>query len=229
MGKHSQEKSYFKQFLYQKGLSNTNQRDLVVNAFFGANGHIGAEKLYEIVKKKNKEIGLTTVYRVLELLKEAGLASVKQFEDGYKIYEHICIEKGHHDHLVCSRCGRIREFFNPKIEKIQKEQAKKEGFKITSHRHIIFGLCPRCRHSIKKQPKGSKLLDEIEKPTQLKVFFSKIHGRKIIDRLNALGIYPNSIIEFIRKIEGGPVIIKVLNTEIALGKGISTKIFVKEI
>jgi len=130
-------------FIAGKGLKNTKQREAVAEVFFSTTGHISAEELYQKVSKKHPGIGLTTVYRTLKLLTEAGLAKERRFGEPQGVFEKEDSDK-HHDHLICTRCGKIIEFKNPKIEKLQDEVASKYGFVVEDHKMELYGLCSNC-------------------------------------------------------------------------------------
>lgn len=134
----------FARFIEEKGLKSTNQRDLIVNAFFDSGGHVSIEELHHRVQEKNPKIGYTTVYRTLKLLTESGLAHERQFGDGQARYEPVSTEE-HHDHLICLRCGTILEFENRKIEKLQDEVARQHGFEVKNHKLELYGYCKKCR------------------------------------------------------------------------------------
>jgi Fur family ferric uptake transcriptional regulator len=132
------------EYLSGQGLKSTRQRDVVLNAFVSAGRHLSAEELYLLVKKSNPGIGYATVYRTLKLLAEAGLADERRFEDGFTRYEYNASD-GHHDHLICTRCGRIIEFENERIEQLQQDVARKNRFKVQSHKLELYGLCSDCQ------------------------------------------------------------------------------------
>ena len=134
----------FEEFLNDRNLRLTTQRELIVKNFLSQKDHISAEDLYLKVKKKAPEIGYTTVYRTLKLLEEAGLAHSRNFRDGYFRYE-PAHQVEHHDHLICKKCGNIIEFVNENIESMQEKVAKKHGFKITDHTLDIYGVCRNCQ------------------------------------------------------------------------------------
>jgi Fur family ferric uptake transcriptional regulator len=134
----------FEEFLSERGLRLTRQRQIVVQAFMDQEEHVSAEELYLLVKKRAPEIGYTTVYRTLKLLAEADLAHARNFRDGFARFE-PAHQVEHHDHLICRKCGSITEFTNEHIEKMQEEVARKHGFKITDHTLDIYGLCPDCQ------------------------------------------------------------------------------------
>lgn len=133
----------FEAYLKENSLKITNQRHLVAKAFFTQKEHISAEELYRKVQKKYPEIGFTTVYRTLKLLVDAGLASSHNFKGSFTRFEPAA-RKDHHDHLICSACGKIVEFKNDRIEKLQEEVASQHGFQVTDHTLEIFGTCEAC-------------------------------------------------------------------------------------
>lgn len=110
--------------------------------------HLSAEAIYQQLKDQGSDVGLATVYRVLIQFESAGLIRRHNFEGGFSVFE---IEHGsHHDHIVCERCGSVKEFFDDTIEKRQHDIANASGFLITEHHHTIYGICQLC------QQKGSK-------------------------------------------------------------------------
>ena len=133
----------FDRFIRLKGLRRTKQRDQVVNIFLRTERHVSTLELFDIARKKHRDIGYATVARTLKLLVEAGLCRVVDFGDGVQRYEHKYGHE-HHDHLVCTNCGRFVEIYSLRLEKLQREMVKKHGFIQQSHRLQIFGLCPKC-------------------------------------------------------------------------------------
>ncbi|MBI3989296.1 MAG: transcriptional repressor [candidate division NC10 bacterium] len=136
---------HFRKFLAERGYKTTRQRDLIARTLFQSGRHISVEELYQHVRKQDPRIGLVTVYRTLKLLMEAGLVEERHFGEGHTLYEEGLRE--HHDHLICTHCGKIVEFENHIIEGLQEEVAKKYGFIILSHKHELYGLCETCQPS----------------------------------------------------------------------------------
>jgi Fur family ferric uptake transcriptional regulator len=128
-------------YLEEHHLKHTKQREAILDVFLAARGHITGEDLYQRVRAMHPQIGYTTVYRTMKLLCEAGLASEQNF-DGTTRYE---TAHEHHDHLVCTRCGKIIEFECELIESAQDKIARKYGFRILRHRHELYGHCQECR------------------------------------------------------------------------------------
>lgn len=129
-------------YLAEHSLKNTRQRAAILDVFLRAAGHVTSDELFRRVRDEYANIGYTTVYRTLKLLCEAGLAAERHFDDGITRYE---IAHEHHDHLVCTRCGKIIEFECPAIEETQNEVAARYGFRVLHHRHELYGHCQDCR------------------------------------------------------------------------------------
>ena len=137
------------EYLSVRGKKSTGQRDKILQCFIEAGRHVSAEELYLRVKKAHPGIGYATVYRTLKLFADAGLAQERRFEDGFTRYEHAA-PNAHHDHLICTTCGTIIEFANERIEMLQKDVARKNRFKVLSHKLELYGLCEGCQRSTNK-------------------------------------------------------------------------------
>ncbi|MGH7899214.1 MAG: Fur family transcriptional regulator [Candidatus Binatia bacterium] len=135
----------FRQWLKERGLKTTSQRDDIAQTFLSADRHISVEELYSEVKKVNPHVGYATVYRTLRLLKESGVAAERHFNDGEARYEVSGGETRGHDHFICERCARIVEFASSEIEALDERIAKKLGAVITRHRLELYGICRQCR------------------------------------------------------------------------------------
>jgi Fur family ferric uptake transcriptional regulator len=103
------------------------------------NQHISAEDVYKLLIEQEEEIGLATVYRVLNQFDDAGILNRHHFEGGKSVFE--ISHKEHHDHLVCLTCGKVVEFEDNVIEKRQEEIAKKHNMKLTNHSLYLYGEC----------------------------------------------------------------------------------------
>jgi Fur family ferric uptake transcriptional regulator len=103
------------------------------------NQHISAEDVYKILLEHNEEIGLATVYRVLNQFDDAGIVSRHHFEGGKSVFE--LSQKKHHDHLVCLKCGKVVEFEDDVIETRQEDIAKKHKITLTNHSLYLYGEC----------------------------------------------------------------------------------------
>jgi Fur family transcriptional regulator, ferric uptake regulator len=144
----TEEQEVFLKHIQKKGLKRTAQRDLILDVFLRSEEHLSNEDLYRLVKQEDASVGQTTVYRTLKLLTEAGLAREVRFGDGRTHYEHQ-YKHQHHDHMICSECGKIIEFFSAELEAIQDSMAAKHRFEITQHLLRIIGVCAECRRARK--------------------------------------------------------------------------------
>ena len=142
----NREQQVLEDYITQHNLKITRQRRAVLEAFLGSEDHVSAEELYKLVSAKEPKIGLATVYRTLSLLTQSGLASELDFGDGQKRYEHKYMHS-HHDHMFCTQCGKIIEFHHPMIEQFQEQVATEQGFKMTSHKLALYGICKECQNS----------------------------------------------------------------------------------
>lgn len=134
----------FLHYLQDSGMNMTPQRATIVEVFLREEGHFSPEQLYEAVGRVDPAIGQATVYRTLKLLTESGLAVTLDTGDGATLYEHGYGHE-HHDHLVCLRCGNKIEIMDPTIEERQQRIARENGFELTRHTMLLYGICPECR------------------------------------------------------------------------------------
>ncbi|MRI58458.1 MAG: transcriptional repressor [Epsilonproteobacteria bacterium] len=126
-----------------RGLKHSAQRELILKTLFNASCHMTPEEIYHEVKKENPSIGLATVYRTLSFLEKVNFVSSISFGSNGKKYE---LNRGdHHDHMICIRCGKIIEFFDEELERLQEEIARKKGFKLSSHQMNMYGICQECQ------------------------------------------------------------------------------------
>ena len=103
------------------------------------NQHISAEDVYKLLLDLGEDIGLATVYRVLNQFDDAGILTRHHFEGGKSVFE--LTGSHHHDHLVCLKCGKVIEFEDDVIEAKQLEIAQKNGIKLTHHSLYLYGEC----------------------------------------------------------------------------------------
>ncbi len=109
--------------------------------------HMTAEDVFRVLLLERSDIGLATVYRVLTQFEQAGILSRSHFESGKAVYE--LNEGRHHDHFVCTSCGKVDEFFDAEIEKRQQIVAKAKGWTVQDHAMSLYGLCAECSKQAK--------------------------------------------------------------------------------
>jgi len=137
---HEEQLDRFRDYLASQGLKFTRQRRAIAEVFFSSQAHLSLTELLDLAKGEQSSIGYATVYRTMKLMAESGLATEHKFAEGNVRYE-PAIDGEHHDHLICVRCGKIVEYEDHVIERLQEELAAKHGFKVVGHRHEIYGEC----------------------------------------------------------------------------------------
>jgi Fur family transcriptional regulator, ferric uptake regulator len=133
-------------FIAKEGLKNSRQRETIAQVFFESTEHIRVEDLLQRVRQVDPKVSQATVYRTMKLLVDCRLAEARQFQDGQTRYEASDDEGHHHDHLICTKCGKIVEFVDERIEELQEEVAASHGFKVSDHKMELYGVCdsPDC-------------------------------------------------------------------------------------
>ena len=138
----------FKRIIRDMGLKITTQRLLILSCLHNAeilanDRHVTAQELFEKVSEIDSRVGFATVYRFLRNLAEHRFVTEVRMGGQSSRYE--LNTQHHHDHLTCTGCGKICEFENAKIEKLQAQVAEHFGFVLTSHILELYGLCPACQ------------------------------------------------------------------------------------
>lgn len=126
--------------LKKAGLKVTHPRVIILGILQNPdNQHISVEDVYKILIEAGEDVGLATVYRVLNQFDDAGVVERHHFEGGKSVFE--LNNKQHHDHLVCLKCGKVVEFADNVIEQCQKDVAAKHKMKLTHHSLYLYGVC----------------------------------------------------------------------------------------
>ena len=129
--------------LKNTGLKATLPRLKILDVFQkGSQRHMTAEDVFRVLLEERTDIGLATVYRVLTQFEQAGILERSHFESGKAVYE--LNEGTHHDHLICTSCGKVEEFYDAEIERRQQMIAKDKGWILQDHAMSLYGLCADC-------------------------------------------------------------------------------------
>ena len=129
--------------LKSTGLKATLPRLKILEIFQkGALRHMTAEEVFRVLLEERSDIGLATVYRVLTQFEQAGILLRSNFESGKAVYE--LNEGQHHDHFICTGCGKVEEFYDPEIEKRQHAIAQAKGWVVQDHAMALYGHCAQC-------------------------------------------------------------------------------------
>ena len=139
----ARERDRFLQFLRSRGLRVTQERLALFEEIFAQHKHIDAEELLSAMRSRDLKISRATVYRNLDLLVDCGLVRKQRLGRDRFLYEHVHGGQ-HHDHLVCTACGRVVEFVSPGIVALQAEICRAHGFQPSRHTLQISVLCNEC-------------------------------------------------------------------------------------
>ena len=134
----------FRRYLRDHNLPVTAQRLAIAEVVLASDRHLTAEDVAREVAARGASVGTATVYRTLEVLVRSGLVVERDFAEGFKRYE-PARDIPHHEHLLCSVCGRVTEFRDERLERITTLVAEAHGFARQGHRLVIHGVCARCQ------------------------------------------------------------------------------------
>ena len=133
----------FRAYLREHNLPITAQRLAIAEAVLGSDRHLSVEELGDELARRGASAGTATIYRTLELLQTSGLVVERDFGEGFKRYEPTR-DIPHHEHLICTVCGRVREFRDERLERMTTLIAEAHGYLRQRHRLEIHGVCAEC-------------------------------------------------------------------------------------
>ena len=122
----------------EKGLKMTGQRRVIAKVLSESTDHPDVDVLYQRAYALDANISIATVYRTVRLFEEAGITQKHDFGDGRARYEEAT--DCHHDHLIDLKTGKVIEFSNDEIEKLQEAIARQHGYRLVDHRLELYGL-----------------------------------------------------------------------------------------
>lgn len=214
------EKTNFLSLIEADGADRLQDKLNVIDVFLSTEDHITLEEMMRLLREKGYDFESGFVKHCMHRMVELGFAQRKQFEGQPIRYEHRHLGR-HHDHLVCTKCGKIIEFANEQIERLQVEVAAGYGFHMLQHRMEIYGLCSDCCSQRKPlMPLAMAKAGET-------VFVQDVVGCKHKQsRLASMGLRSGDRVEIINNPGGGRIILGLENTRLAIGRGMANRIMV---
>jgi Fur family ferric uptake transcriptional regulator len=134
----------FRAYLRDHNLPVTPQREAIARVVLFSESHLSVEELTAEVARRGPKVGTATVYRTLEHLVRSGTVAERDFGEGFKRYE-PSRDIPHHEHLLCTNCGKVAEFRDERLERMTTLIADAHGYLRQRHRLVIYGLCDDCR------------------------------------------------------------------------------------
>lgn len=140
-------KTRFLEFLGRRHLRLTSQRRAIIDAAFGTEEHFTADQLLAWSRERDRSVSRATVYRTLPLLTESGLVREMDFGGDHTVYDPNYADHPNHSHIICLDCGRIVEFENETIERLESQISRELGFELKTQRLHLAGRCQALKRS----------------------------------------------------------------------------------
>ena len=134
-------------YLREHNLPVTAQRLAIADVLLTSQRHLSAEEVAQEVGARGKAVGTATVYRTIDTLLESGLVVERDFGEGFRRFE-PARDIPHHEHLVCTQCGKVEEFRDERLERMTTIVAESRGFARQRHRLVIHGVCKDCQTGV---------------------------------------------------------------------------------
>ena len=129
----------------------TKQRELIFNVLKNSSEkHLTPEQLFSIVHQDHRQVGIATIYRTLNIFEELGLVNKQEFTDQAYTYEVIDPESDHHDHIICTSCGKILEDEFLSVEDVKNSLKENFNFDLSYYSLRIYGICSDCQNNKEK-------------------------------------------------------------------------------
>lgn len=214
------EKENFRSLIESDNIGRVEDRLNIIDAFLGTEEHVTLEDLISLLKERGYDYERDFVRLCLNRWVEQGFAQKKKFEGQPPRYEHRHLGK-HHDHIICTKCGRIIEFSNDEMERLQVKIAASQGFHVLQHKMEIYGLCSECR--VKRSPLMSL---PMAKAGEAVIIMEIIGGMAARARLASMGFRKGDLLEIINNDAQGRLIVGHDCMRLAIGRGLAQKIMV---
>jgi Fur family ferric uptake transcriptional regulator len=218
---HKQEKEQFCKLFRQDQITDFEDRFAVMEAFMQTDGHVSSAQMVERLDSLGRRLAPEFVRDTLKLMCQYGFASKRQFDNGDVLYEHLHLGQ-HHDHMVCTKCQKIMEFEDPRLEALQVQAAERHGFHLLQHKMELYGICNQC------MSQRREMLPLSDAPRGERLVIARMDGGpKARARLMAMGLRMGDEVDVITNSGHGQVVIGVDYKRIVLGRGMASKLMVQ--
>jgi Fur family ferric uptake transcriptional regulator len=220
---HIQEKEQFKKLFRQEQIDNFEDHFKVLEVFLQTESHVTIAELVELLAQNGWNLKPEFVRETMKLMCRFGFAHQSDFNNGLIRYEHRHLGQ-HHDHMICTKCRKIIEFKEDRLEELQIKVAATQGFHMLQHKMEIYGICADC---LKEQIQIMPLI--MAKPGQRLVIKDFNGGMSARMRLLSMGLRLGDEIEVITNSNQGQMAIAADFKRFVLGRGLAQKILVEPI
>lgn len=220
---HNQEKEQFKKLFKQEQIDRFEDRFKILEVFLNTETHMTIDEMTALLVKRGWDFDTEFVRETMKLLCRFGFAQKSQFDNGELRYEHRHLGQ-HHDHMVCTKCRKIFEFEDDRLEELQIKIAAAKGFHMLQHKMEIYGICAEC---LKDRIQLMTLI--MAKPGERLVLKDFNGGLSARMRLLTMGLRLGDEIEVLSNNSQGQMAIAADYNRYVLGRGLAQKILVEPI
>ena len=217
---HAQEKKQFRKLFEQESIDRFEDRFKILEVFLTTERHLTVDEVSRLLARHDRSYSPTFIIETLKMMCDYGFAQKNRFENGDVRYEHRhpC---HHHDHMICTKCGRIIEFENEQLEMLQMQIVANHKFHMLQHKMEIYGICGDCmRMQARRMPLSRARPGEHVKIESIQ------SGREAKTRLLTMGLRCGDIIEIITRQPLGQMVVSADCKRLVLGHGLAQKIIV---
>ncbi len=218
---HDNEIKQFKRLFKQQGIKDFERKVKILEIFLTLEEHVTIMDIVNALKENNIVEDRLFVEQTMALLCDFGFAQKITFSDETIHYEHRHIGL-HHDHMVCTKCGKVTEFRDESLEKQQLKLAGAYRFHMLQHKMTIYGICSDCL-----EERSFIIPLDRSKPGEMVKIIEVEGGRKINMRLSAMGIKTGEHLEIVSARAGSQAVVAVGDNRFIIGKGMANKVLVQ--
>ena len=218
---HRQEKQQFKKLFKQEYIDDFEDRFSILEVFLQTEKHLTSSELIELLEENGYNFEPDFIRDTLKLMVRFGFAKKNRFNNGPVRYEHMHLGQ-HHDHMICTKCRKIVEFSEDRLEDLQVQIAAAHGFHMLQHKMEIYGICSEC---LKNRIQVMPLV--MARPGERLIIKDITGGTGARMRLLSMGLRLKDEIEIVTNPKQGQIVVAVDFKRFILGRGLAQKIMVQ--